>query len=282
MIIKAKANAKINWSLDILSTREDGYHEMDMLMQRISLHDELTFANARYLTLTINGRPVSPAGKNLVLKAANALMEYTGRKYGARIEMTKRIPVRAGLGGGSADCAVALMALNRLWNINLNANKLMEIAATLGADVPFCMEGRFCRVEGIGDRMTHIKGAPEIPLVLIMPEEGLSTAGVFGEYDSMELAPLGLDIPALSEALRAKDFESCKKLAGNSLETPAIKLLPDVQEHIDRLYAHGAKFAHMTGSGSCVFGAFESDEAAAKAIEEMGMGIQTRTLGDML
>lgn len=281
MTIKGKAHAKINWSLDILSTREDGYHEMDMLMQRIGLHDELTFTNARFLSLTINGRSVSPAGKNLVLKAANAMMEHSGRQFGARIEMIKRIPVRAGLGGGSADCAVALMALNRLWRINFPAKKLMEIAATLGADVPFCMEGRFCRVQGIGDRMTHIKGAPEIPLVLIMPSEGLSTAGVFGEYDGMNLAPLCLDIPALSEALKAKDFEKCKTLAGNSLEVPAIKLLPEVQEHIDRLYAHGAKFAHMTGSGSCVFGAFESDEAAAKAVEEMGMGIQTYALGDM-
>ena len=280
MIIKAKANAKINWSLDILSAREDGYHEMDMLMQRIGLHDELTFTNARFLSLSINGKPVSPAGKNLVLKAANALMEYTGRKYGARIEMVKRIPVRAGLGGGSADCAVALMALNRLWNINLNAEKLMQLAATLGADVPFCMEGRFCRVQGIGDKMTHIPGAPRIPLVLIMPSEGLSTAGVFSEYDGMDLAPLGLDIAALAEALKARDYEACRALAGNSLEVPAIKLLPEVREHIDRLYAHGARFAHMTGSGSCVFGAFDTDEAAALAVEQMDMGIQTYTMGE--
>ena len=280
MNIRAQAHAKINWSLDILSTREDGYHEMDMLMQRIELHDELVFSNARWLTLSINGRNVSVSGKNLVLKAANALCEYAGRRFGARIEMTKRIPVRAGLGGGSADCAVALMALNRLWGINLPAAKLMELAATLGADVPFCMEGRFCRVQGIGDRMTHIAGAPRIPLVLIMPSEGLSTAGVFGEYDGMDLAPLGLDISALAGALRKRDFEACRALAGNSLETPAIKLLPEVQTHIDRLYENGAKFAHMTGSGSCVFGAFDSDEAAHNAIETMGVGMFTRTLGD--
>ena len=280
MIIKAKANAKINWSLDILNTREDGYHEMDMLMQRIELCDELVFTGARFLNLNINGKSVNPAGKNLVLKAANALNEYAGTRYGARIDMIKRIPVRAGLGGGSADCAVALMALNRLWNINLPAVKLMEIAATLGADVPFCMEGRFCRVEGIGDRMTHLKGAPVIPLVLIMPSEGLSTAGVFGEYDSMNLSPLGVDIPALAEALKAKDFEACKKLAGNSLETPAIKLLPEVQKHIDNLYANGARYAHMTGSGSCVYGAFDTEEEAMQAIEKMGVGMFTRTLGD--
>ena len=280
MIIKAKANAKINWSLDILNTREDGYHEMDMLMQRIELCDELTFTSARFLNLNINGRSASPAGKNLVLKAANALNEYTGRRMGARIDMVKRIPVRAGLGGGSADCAVALMALNRLWNINLPAVKLMEIAATLGADVPFCMEGRFCRVQGIGDRMTHLHGAPRIPLVLIMPSEGLSTAGVFGEYDSMNLSPLGVDIPGLAAALQAGDYQKARELSGNSLETPAIKLLPEVQMHIDNLYANGAVYAHMTGSGSCVYGAFESDEAAMQAIEKMGAGMFSRTMGD--
>lgn len=281
MTIRAKAHAKINWSLDILAAREDGYHELDMLMQRIELHDELSFAPGRFLTLSINGRAVSPAGKNLVLKAANALSEYTGRRQGARIEMIKRIPVRAGLGGGSADCAVALMALNRLWGINLNAEKLMEVAATLGADVPFCMEGRFCRVQGIGDRMEHISGAPRIPLVLIMPEEGLSTAGVFGAYDSMGLAPLGVDISALAEALKRKDFDACRSLAGNSLEAPAIDMLPDVQRYIDMLYANGAAFAHMTGSGSCVFGAFRTDEEAQRAIEVMGTGIFTHTLGDI-
>jgi len=281
MIIRAKANAKINWSLDILNTREDGYHEMDMLMQRIELCDELVFTKARFLALNINGRSVSPAGKNLVLKAANALNEHIGARYGARIDMTKRIPVRAGLGGGSADCAVALMALNRLWNINMPASELMAIAAKLGADVPFCMEGRFCRVQGIGDRMTHLKGAPVIPLVLIMPSEGLSTAGVFGEYDSMGLSPLGVDIPGLADALKQRDFESCRKLAGNSLETPAIKLLPEVQQHIDNLYANGARYAHMTGSGSCVYGAFDTDEDAQRAIENMGVGMFTRTLGDV-
>ncbi|MCI6291849.1 MAG: 4-(cytidine 5'-diphospho)-2-C-methyl-D-erythritol kinase, partial [Clostridiales bacterium] len=153
MRIAAKAFAKINWSLDILSAREDGYHEMDMLMQRISLHDEIVFSSARNLSLSINGRVVPWGGKNLVVRAASALSQIAGRPMGARIEMTKRIPIRAGLGGGSADCAVALMALNRLWNLGLNARELMQVGAGLGADVPFCMEGRFCRVQGIGERM---------------------------------------------------------------------------------------------------------------------------------
>lgn len=280
MNIRARAHAKINWSLDVLAARDDGYHELNMLMQRIELHDEILFSRARFLTLTINGRQTSASGKNLVLKAANALNEYAGENNGARIEMVKRIPVRAGLGGGSADCAVALMALNRLWGINLDAKTLVKLAAKIGADVPFCMEGRFAHVQGIGDRMEHIRSAPRIPLVLIMPSEGLSTAGIFGAYDSMNLAPLGLDIPALADALRRRDFDACRALAGNSLETPAIRELPEVQTHIDRLYECGAAFAHMTGSGSCVFGAFRSDEEALRAVKKMGVGIFTRTLGD--
>lgn len=280
MNIRARAHAKINWALDVLAARDDGYHELNMLMQRIELHDEILFSRARFLTLTINGRQTSASGKNLVLKAANALNEYAGENNGARIEMVKRIPVRAGLGGGSADCAVALMALNRLWGINLDAKTLVKLAAKIGADVPFCMEGRFAHVQGIGDRMEHIRSAPRIPLVLIMPSEGLSTAGIFGAYDSMNLAPLGLDIPALADALRRRDFDACRAQAGNSLETPAIRELPEVQTHIDRLYECGAAFAHMTGSGSCVFGAFRSDEEALRAVKKMGVGIFTRTLGD--
>lgn len=280
MQIRAKAQAKINWSLDILSTREDGYHEMDMLMQRIELCDEITFTSARYLSLLINGRSVSVSSKNLVLKAANALCGVIGRNMGARIELEKRIPVRAGLGGGSADCAVALMALNRLWHLNLSANELVKIGASLGADVPFCMEGRFARVQGIGDRMENLPGAPRIPLVLLMPEEGLSTTGVFEAYDGLpDRAPLGVDTLRLAEMLRVRDFAACRELAGNSLERPAIAMLPEVRELIDLLYVNGAQYAHMTGSGSCVYGAFRTATEALQAIDRMNRGVLTWTLG---
>lgn len=281
MIINAEAHAKINWSLDILATRDDGYHELDMLMQRIELHDDITFENARWLSLSINGRQAPSNGKNLVLKAASALCELMGRRYGARISLKKRIPVRAGLGGGSADCAEALIALNRLWGINLAREPLLELGAKLGADVPFCMEGAFARVGGVGDRMEAISGAPRIPLVLIMPGEGLSTAAVFGEYDAMSEKPLGVDMQALAQALRRRDFAACREISGNSLEAPAIRLLPEVRMCIDRLYANGAAFARMTGSGSCVFGAFRTAAEALNAIERMGAGIFTWSMGDI-
>ena len=118
MRITARAQAKINWSLDVCAGRDDGYHELDMLMQRIDLSDVLTFERARWLTLTVNGRPLPVGGRNLVLQAAQALGEYVGKRLGARITLSKRIPIRAGLGGGSADCAAALIALNRLWGLH--------------------------------------------------------------------------------------------------------------------------------------------------------------------
>ncbi len=280
MLIDARAHAKINWSLDILSTRDDGYHELDMLMQRIELCDELRFQRAKWLSLTINGRQLPVGGKNLVVRAATALCEFMGKRYGARITLKKRIPVRAGLGGGSADCAAALIALNRLWNLSLPMSRLMEIGATLGADVPFCMTGGFARVRGVGERMEKLEDPPRIPLVLLMPSDGLSTAQVFGEYDHMNLSPLNLDMPRLTDALRAHDYDGCKTYSGNALEAPAIRLLPDVQRCIDQLYENGAQFARMTGSGSCVFGAFQSADEAAEAVRRMGAGTFTWTMGE--
>lgn len=133
MRITVQAQAKINWALDILSRREDGYHEMDMLMQKIALSDEIRFETARWTTLTVNGHLIANAGKNLIVRAANLLNEYMGEKRGVRITLSKRIPVRAGLGGGSADCAAALMALNDLWGFKLPAKTLKKLALSLGS-----------------------------------------------------------------------------------------------------------------------------------------------------
>lgn len=264
MRITAKACAKINWSLDIIATRADGYHDMDMLMQPISLCDELIFENARWLSLTINGKQLPVGGKNLVIKAAHALNEYMGKRRGARIWLTKRIPVRAGLGGGSADCAATLVSLNKLWALNLPLDKLIQIGAEIGSDVPFCLRGEFARARGRGERLESLGGAPEIPLVLIMPGDGLSTAEVFSKYDAMNLSPLGLDMSALASALARGELYECARLSGNALEAPAIEILPEIGRAMRRLRELGAAFVRMTGSGSCVFGAFH-DEAAARA-----------------
>ena len=185
MAILMMAHAKINWALEVTGVRPDGYHALDMLMQRIDLADELVMEPARGISLTVDGKSIPSGGRNLVVRAANALNEYMGTRRGARIRLKKRIPVRAGLGGGSADCAAALLGLNRMWRLNLPESKLMEIGLRLGADVPYLLRGGFARVRGIGDELTPLDGARSVPLVLVRPGGGLSTPHVFAEYDRM-------------------------------------------------------------------------------------------------
>lgn len=223
MRITVQAQAKINWALDILSRREDGYHEMDMLMQKIALSDEIRFETARWTTLTVNGHLIANAGKNLIVRAANLLNEYMGEKRGVRITLSKRIPVRAGLGGGSADCAAALMALNDLWGFKLPAKTLKKLALSLGADVPYCMENDFCRVRGIGEDVRTLENAPKIPLVVACVSPGLSTQAVFSNFDEAGDSPLNVPMEKLCGRLTAGNFRAADEISGNALERAAIR-----------------------------------------------------------
>jgi len=278
MGISIKAYAKINWALDIVSARDDGYHELDMLMQLIELHDDLHFEHARWTTITINGKLLPVGNKNLVVKAADALNHYMGKRNSTRVTLKKVIPVRAGLGGGSADCAAALIALNKLWKYNICDNELLEIGASLGSDVPFCMKGIFARVRGRGEVMEPLTRAPRIPLVIVQPDEGLSTADVFGKYDEIGESSIHADIPALANALSTRNLLLAQSLSANSLEAPAIALLPQILTLMDKLRLAGAEYVRMTGSGSCVFGAFSSELAAQNAARKIKGAILTRTL----
>ena len=278
-MITVEAHAKINWSLNIVSAREDGYHELDMLMQTLELADELTFAPAKWLSLTVDGRQLPVGGRNLVIRAGNALNEYIGKRRGARIVLKKRIPVRAGLGGGSADCAAALLALNRLWGLGLPMKKLMEIGKELGADVPFCLMGGLARVRGIGEELVPLEAPPRVPLVLVHPGMGLSTGQVFQRWDEEGRVEQPADIDGLEEALIRGDMAAMAACSGNSLERAAIALLPEVAEAMERMRREGAKLVRMTGSGSAVFGAFETEEAARIATERIPGAIFTHTEG---
>ena len=154
MKLKIQARAKINWTLDVVGTLPNGYHDLDMLMQSVTLCDQMTMEEAPQLTLYVRaqGRSFVPAdGNNLVLKAAAALQAATGCTRGARITLKKYIPVAAGMGGGSSDAAAALVGLNRLWGLGLSPDKLEEIGLTVGADVPFCIRGGLQRAKGVGE-----------------------------------------------------------------------------------------------------------------------------------
>lgn len=366
MAFTVLARAKINWSLNILGVRPNGYHELDMLMQQISLSDELVFEPADALSLTVGGAPGDES--DLVLKAARALAELARQRgmetSGARICLTKRIPSRAGLGGGSADCAETLKALNRLWNLNFPMETMLELGAKLGADVPFCLTGGLARVSGVGERIEPLRNPPHCALVLITPGGGLSTPEVFRAYDEMVkqgedfwgkhaenavkyspenptsgscMAEHSPEAPArgncaatectpealtrgncavterspealarencaaaerspealargncaatehsplrLAEVLLAGDYALAERLSFNALEAPAIRLLPEIGKWINRFRELGARYVRMTGSGSTVFGVFDSLETARAIASQIPGAIAVETIG---
>ena len=207
MRITAWAQAKVNWSLDVCAGRDDGYHELDMLMQRIELSDLLTFERARFLTLTVNGRVVPVGTRNLVIQAAQALNAHMGKRFGARISLAKAIPIRAGLGGGSADCAATLIALNRLWELHLPLEELLKIGRTLGVQTcPIALPAVLPACAGHG-RKDHRPGdGRTLPAGAFARGAGLSTAQVFSEYDRMGRT-LGLDNGTLARAILARDLK---------------------------------------------------------------------------
>ncbi|MBQ9264746.1 MAG: 4-(cytidine 5'-diphospho)-2-C-methyl-D-erythritol kinase [Clostridia bacterium] len=266
--MQIEARAKINWTLNVVGKRWDGYHLLDGIMQPLTLHDTLFIAPSDALTLVIDGAPALSAGEdNLVLRAARALQEAAGVRSGAQIHLQKRIPMGAGLGGGSADCAAALKGLNDFWGVHLDIPTLCKIGAKLGADVPFCVVDSPCRAQGIGEILTPLHCLRTFPLVLIQPCEALSTKEVFTAYHQSPIAPP--DTEGAIAALAAGNLTALNQAAGNVLESASIPLRPQILQAKDALTAHGAAMARMTGSGSVVFGAFSTFDAAHKAYEEL-------------
>lgn len=279
MLYEYSAYAKINWSLNITGRRADGYHLLDMLMQTIDLHDTLEIEPDGGLSLTVDG---TPAGEeNLVLRAAMALNRHAGTRRGARMALSKRIPARAGLGGGSADCATALRALNGLWGLGLSEAELLEIGLSLGADVPFCLTGGLALVRGIGEDITPVPGATSIPLVLVVPGGGLSTGAVFSLWDRGGYPEVRLDNAALAGAVTAGRLDEVQRLCANALTAPAVSLMPEIGTLIDSMRALGAGAAFMTGSGSAVVGAFADDDDARRAAQALPGALLTRTKADL-
>ena len=264
------ARAKINWTLDIVGKREDGYHLMDMLMQPVELADELTLEKTENgLTLTVSGYPRVKAGPdNLALRAAQALQAQTGYRGGASIHLHKRIPVGAGLGGGSADAAGVLAGLNRLWETGLTQQELEALGLRLGADVPFCLRGGLQRAQGVGEKLTPMACGGLFWLVILQPCPGLSTREVFGRFhlDARENRP---DTQAAATALAAGDWRGLCRSLGNVLQGVSAELRPEMGEGIAALRAHGAAGAWMTGSGSAVFGLFTRAQVAREAQQEL-------------
>ncbi len=265
--MRLKARAKINWTLDIVGQRPDGYHLMDMLMQPVTLADDITLLPAEEITLTTGGSPLLPADeKHLAYRAALALKQHTGYPGGAAIHVEKHIPVGAGMGGGSADAAAVLVGLNRLWALHLSTDELETIGLSLGADVPFCIRGGLTRTTGIGEIMQDLPCGRHYPLVAVQPCEGLSTKEIFLAYHDRGVLSRP-DNAAAARALATGHVPDLAAALSNVMQPVSERRRPAIAQAIQALLANGAFAAKMTGSGSAVFGAFENEEQADAAYQ---------------
>jgi 4-diphosphocytidyl-2-C-methyl-D-erythritol kinase len=249
------APAKINLWLNVVGRRADGYHLLDSLVAFTDLADEIEAMPADRLSLEING-PLAAAlagePDNLVLKAARLLADRGAVAPRAALSLTKRIPVAAGLGGGSADAAAALHALVELWRLALPVEELFDLAGRLGADVPMCLAGRAALVSGVGERLLPAPPLPPCAILLVNPGTPLPTADVFrrreGAFSSPEPVTPWKDLPSFAAALAER---------GNDLTAAAVALRPVIADVLDALHAGGAAYVAMSGSGATCFALFE-------------------------
>ncbi len=272
------APAKINWALKITGVRPDGYHELDMLMQTVSLCDTMKIERAEQTRLYINGKPSEDAERDLIVRAVRALEKLTGEALPVRVDVEKRIPAKAGLGGGSSDCAATLKAVDELYDLHIRSEELARVALTLDAAVPFFLEGGLCRVRGIGERVEPLACPIAYPLLIKRVGDGLSTPEVYAQYDRMGGASAAPDIDDVLTWLRERDFTRLGSCEFNDLERPAVSLLPEIADFKRELAEHGALHAMMSGSGSAVYGVFDAEETAREVCGRTEGGLFAQTV----
>lgn len=273
MKLNIQARAKINWTLDVVGVLPNGYHDLDMLMQSVTLCDQMTMEDAEELTLSVRtgrGSFVPADESNLVLRAARVLQKETGCTRGASITLQKYIPVAAGMGGGSSDAAATLKGLNALWGLGLSDDKLEEIGLAIGADVPFCIRGGLQRAQGVGERLTPLTLAKPLYLVAFQPCKGLSTKEVFTSLHEDGIADGDRpDTEAAQQALITGNVRKLGASLGNVLEPVSRRMRPQLDAAIRAIEESGAVGARMTGSGSAIFGVYAHAGACKKAAEQL-------------
>ena len=276
--VSYRAYAKLNLSLDVTGKREDGYHLMDMVNVSVSLCDTIIFTDTPGKPFSISStvRYIPTGEKNLVWKAVSALFGYCGRELPEiHVHINKRIPTQAGLGGGSADAACALVAMNERYGLGLGEDELCSISEKIGADVPFCIKGGYARVKGIGEEIYPFECSARYHLVLVMPRQGKSTKAVFEVIDSSPMLRHP-DNGKVEAFLKDGDAEKAMRYAENVFETS----IPDEETSsiTAMLSDSGAYYAAMTGTGACVFGMFDSYDpalACRNKFRELGYGCWT-------
>jgi 4-diphosphocytidyl-2-C-methyl-D-erythritol kinase len=269
MPVEELAPAKINLDLHVIGRRADGYHELDSLTAFAAFGDRVTLHEHDCLELALSGPfagMLAAEPDNLVLRTARCLAACAGRRAAVRITLEKRLPVAAGLGGGSADAAAVLRGLNRLWRLGMAPADLADLGALLGADVPVCLAGRPARMQGVGERVEPWDGLPQLAVLLVNPNLPLATAAVFGALEAIP-APAARAWPP---PRHADAFVEWLRAGGNHLEAPAMRLLPQICDVLTGLAAQeSCTLARMSGSGATCFGLFASAaarDAAAAAI----------------
>lgn len=268
--ITLKARAKINWTLDITGKRADGYHLMDMLLQSISVYDRVKVKIKNSPGIDLGGTPflARMGSKNIAYKAAESFYSHINTTPACIIEINKSIPVCAGMGGGSSDCAAVLLALNRLYQTNLPHEELAALALSLGADVPFMLTGGLARAQGIGEELTFIDLPWEYHCVGIMPRFGVSTKEVFSRFDINSMGPRPDNSTAIT-ALKTHDLMLLKGCMKNVLQPVTQKLHPQLALIEQQLQKQGAISSVMSGSGTFIYGLFQDRQAAAMARDNL-------------
>ncbi|MCL2338240.1 MAG: 4-(cytidine 5'-diphospho)-2-C-methyl-D-erythritol kinase [Firmicutes bacterium] len=263
-----KAHAKINLLLDVSGIRPDGYHELITVMQSLLLGDDLLLEPAPEISLTVEGAELPGGPANLAWRAADLLRRRTGYRGGVAIRLNKRIPLAAGLAGGSADAAAVLRGLNKMWRLELGRGELSRLGAELGSDVPFCLGGGTALCRGRGELVTRLPALPAAGVLLVKPSFGVSTADVYRRYDAWPEISHPNSRRMLT-AVATADLSAVAGSLGNKLEPVALAMHPEIGWIKEAVAAAGAAGVLMSGSGPTVFGLFPDQPSAVWAADRI-------------
>lgn len=265
-----KACGKVNLGLDVVKRRDDGYHEVRMIMQTVGLFDrlELRKTSGDSITLSANLKFLPVNEQNLVYRAIAAVKEKYSIKDGVEAYLEKRIPIAAGMAGGSSDCAAALKGMNQLFDLGIGEKELCAIGAGLGADVPYCVIGGTALAEGIGEKLTKLPSIPDCHMLIAKPGINVSTKAVYENLDVPGLSSHP-DIDGMISAIQNYDLNGITGRMENVLETVTVPRYPVIDEIKRFLLEQGAENALMSGSGPTVFGIFASEEKARAALSSL-------------
>ena len=268
--MRLQAFAKINLGLDVLGKREDGYHEVRMIMQTIRMYDQLDMRKSVEpgIHLTTNKKYIPVDENNLVWRAAKLMMDTCGIREGVSIHLHKVIPVAAGMAGGSSDAAATLVGMNRLFHCGLSKEKLMELGVQIGADVPYCVLRGTALAEGIGEKLTVLPPMPDCWILIGKPGISVSTKYVYTTLD-LNTDTVHPDIDGMKKALEDGNLYGITERMGNVLQDVTIPAYPEVERIKEQMKTLGAVNAMMSGSGPTVFGIFDNEEKAQKACQKL-------------